>query len=85
MLGLEIVLIGILASIAYGLSGYLKSMKEEGFSPEKFFKTVIIGIIVGAYAAYSNMNISDAYGFIMASGAIAYIENILKFIYRHAK
>jgi len=83
--GVDALLIGVLAGIAYALSGYLKSRKDEKFDSVKFFRTVIIGIAAGVYAAYKGIDISDAYGFVMTSGAVAYIENILKFIYRHIK
>jgi len=85
LVGMDAFLVGVLAGIAYALSGYLKSMKAEKFDAIKFSRTVIIGIVAGLYAAYKGMDICDAYGFVMASGAVAYIENILKFIYRHIK
>lgn len=85
MLDVTTFIVGVLAGITYALSGYLKSSNNEKFDAEKFVRTVIIGAIVGGYAAYKGISMDKAYMFVISTGIVAYIDNALKFISRLKK
>jgi len=66
--------------------GFLKNKQDEDFQPEKLVATYLAAIFVAVLAVLFEvpMETGEAlfYYFIVQSGAIVYIERILKFVWR---
>ena len=80
-----VVLSAIAATIMAAL-GYLKSMGDEDFQPEKLISTYLAAFVVAILLVAFNVPTATGselfYYFVMQSGAIVYIERTLKFIWR---
>ena len=69
--------VGLIAGILYGLLGYLKSGEE--FNARKFFKTLIIGAILGALNYGLGLGITGDDIMVMAlAGETALIQFVIK-------
>ena len=83
---MEGILIGICSGIAYGVTGYLKSLKKDGkyekFDPYKFAQSVIVGGIVGGISTGMGWTLETAYQFVFNTGLVALVENVKKFVFR---
>ena len=79
-------ILSLFAATAMAALGYLKSMSEEKFQKEKLVSTYLAALIVAVLSVGFNVQaeVGDElfFFFIMQSGAIVYIERILKFIWR---
>ena len=78
----EQIIWALLAAIVYALSGYFKNAGEK-FDKQKFFNTLVVGLIVGILQVTLGLTYDVAYSFAMAMGLVAFIENICKAIWRH--
>ena len=86
---LESVLIGIGSGIAYGITGYLKSLKKNGeyeeFDAYKFGQSVIVGGVAGALMGYYGWTFEVATQFLVNTGLVTFIEHVKKGIIRYLK
>ncbi|MCS7365239.1 MAG: hypothetical protein NDF54_07385 [archaeon GB-1867-035] len=82
----EHILIGLYAGLAYGTTGYLKSLKKDGsfekFDPYKFLQSIIVGGVSGVISAYMGWTLEAAQEFVLNTGMVALIENVKKFLWR---
>jgi hypothetical protein len=80
------ILIGIGSGIAYAITGYLKSLKENGnyepFDSYKFLQSTIVGGIAGGLSVSLGWTLEASYQFVFNTGLTALIENVKKFIWR---
>jgi len=76
------VLIGMGAGLLYAFIGWAKGADLEKFDGQKFFTTLVIGLIVGGVSGYMDIDLATAMNILVAMGAIVVIENVCKFIYR---
>lgn len=67
-------------AVAAGI-GFLAA-KGESFDNKKFVRTVIIGLIIGACAAYAGVPYNEYYEYALTSGFILLIEMIAKAVVR---
>jgi hypothetical protein len=82
---IESIIIGIVAGLGYGITGYFKSIQKEKFEPYKFSQSVIVGALAGAFMGYYGWTFEVATQFIANLGLVALIENIKKGILRLKK
>jgi len=78
----EQILWALIAAIVYALSGYFKNAGDK-FDKQKFFNTLMVGLVVGVLQVALGLTYDVAYSFVMAMGLVAFIENICKAIWRH--
>jgi len=85
---LKALLISILAGLSYGITGYLKSLKEgkqEKFDPYKFVQTVCVSFLVGLISYMMGWTLEDSYQFVFDVGLVALVEQVKKAIWRRIK
>ena len=78
---LEAIIAGIGAAVTYGLSGYFKNNGQK-VVPIKIARTVVIGAIVGLANGLFEADVAITYNYMIAMGAIPFVENALKGIHR---
>ena len=76
------VFIGMGAGLLYAFIGWAKGTDLEKFDGQKFFTTLVIGLIVGGVSGYMNIELTEALKLIAALGLVVVIENVCKFVYR---
>ena len=78
--------LSFIAATIMAALGYLKSMTDEDFQKEKLVSTYLAAGVVALLFVTFKVPVDTGselfYYFIMQSGAIVYIERILKFIWR---
>ena len=86
------ILISIFAAVVYSMSMYVKKClnpeNPQSFDALKFLATVIVGAIVGAVMAISEIPITEESfekQFMAYMGLVALVENLLKIAYRVRK
>lgn len=76
------IVVGGLAGLAYGITGYLKARKQgDNFEWQKLGTSVVIGLFAGIGAQISGVDIVTAEGFVATAGITVGIENIFKAIF----
>ena len=83
MIDLYKVLIGMVAGIASAGVGYFRKSPVPEFSGKKFFKTLIIGAIVGGASPYFTEDVSTQ--FLEAFGYVTVIDRIADLIWARLK
>lgn len=78
---LEAIIAGIGAAVTYGLSGYFKNTTQK-VVPIKIVRTVVIGAFVGLANGLFEADVAMTYNYIIAMGAVPFVENALKGIHR---
>jgi len=78
------VLYAVLAAVAFAVIGFYKRTdKTEPFSTEKFFTTIVVGIIAGLASLWLNLSPEAAVQMIFADAGLVYvIEGVTKSIWR---
>lgn len=78
-------IVTFIAGVWYAAWGYLKrTPREEPFSGEKLFVTLIISTLVAVYSLWKGITVQVALeGFFMQTGFIVNVEFMLKAIWRH--
>lgn len=80
------VILSLLAATILAALGYLKNRTEEDFMPEKLIATYLAAFFVALLLVFFEVPVEVGedlfYYFIIQSGAIVYIERVLKFIWR---
>jgi len=78
--------LSLISATVMAALGYLKSMGDEGFQKEKLVSTYLaagfVAILFVAFQVPVTTGEELFYYAMMQSGAIVYIERILKFIWR---
>ncbi len=72
---------GILSGLMAAALGYAKNVGAE-FDDKAFIQTVIIGMFVGAVAAYMGMTYDNAMAYVTTTGGLVLFEYIEKSIWR---
>jgi len=79
-------ILSLFAATIMAALGYLKSRGEEDFQKEKLVSTYLAALLVAVLFVGFKVPVETGdelfYYFVMQSGAIVYIERILKFIWR---
>ncbi len=79
------ILIGVAGGILSGLMaaalGYAKNVGSE-FDDKAFIKTVVIGMFVGAVAAYMGLSYENAMAYVTTTGGLVLFEYVEKAIWR---
>ena len=57
---METILYAIIASVIYGLAGYLKNAPQEDFDVAKFFSTFVVAVLVGSICYVTGVPITEA-------------------------
>ena len=78
-------LIAVLAAIVYALGGYLKNTPPKEFDDEKFFTTLILGILIGFVSYFYGIQRNAAEQLLVSAGLVAYIEVWGKAAYRRIR
>jgi uncharacterized protein YneF (UPF0154 family) len=76
-------IVGILGGFIYALTGLMKSLTTEPFSPKKFIRTLLIGIAAGIMLSLSGHEVTvDAINVAIAAGETVVIEQLIIAIFR---
>jgi len=82
---METILYAIVASVVYGLAGYLKNASQEDFDVAKFLSTFIVAILVGGVCYITGMPITEtnvAEQLMAYTGLIVIIQQLFKALMR---
>ena len=87
---LDGVIVGIISGVLLGGSGYFKTHKKDKFDKFKLGSTIVLSATVGGYLSYIGIPVTEtAFATAMTSmttmGITAFVENILKGIWRKLK
>ena len=83
MIDIKDILIGIGAGIASAGVGYFRKSPVPEFSGKKFFKTLIIGAIVGGASPYFTEDITTQ--FLEAFGYVTVVDRVADLIWARLK
>ena len=72
---------GILAGLAYSLTGFAKS-SGESFDWVKFARTLLIGAFAGAGMALFKTDLESAHLFLINLGLVPIVDNLIKAAWR---
>lgn len=76
------IFIGMGAGFLWALTGYFKGTTVEKFDGQKFFCSILLGLVIGGASGYLDIELTQVLNFLTAMGLVAVIENIGKLIYR---
>lgn len=82
---IESILLGVLAGVGYGITGYAKHIRRgklEKFDPYKFGQSVIVGGIVGGISGAMGISLETTHQFFLNIGGVTLVENLKKFFVR---
>ena len=87
-MSIEIIGLGILSGVFVAGAGYLKSVgkkNQDPFDKIKFFKTTVLGGIVGGIVPYTGLTADVVMIVLVNAGVVTLVENLLKTIFRKSK
>ena len=84
-MSMEAILYAIIASVIYGLAGYLKNAPQEDFDVAKFLSTLLVAVLVGGICYITGVPISEANiteQLMAYTGLIVLIQQMIKALMR---
>jgi len=57
---METIIYAIIASVIYGLAGYLKNAPQEDFDVAKFLSTFVVAVLIGSICYVTGVPITEA-------------------------
>ena len=57
---METIVYAIIASVIYGLAGYLKNAPQEDFDVAKFLSTFVVAVLIGSICYVTGVPITEA-------------------------
>ena len=77
-MGLETLLWGALGGAAFGVTGYVNARRKgEDFEVLKFSRSLVIGALVGGYAAYTGQDLDIVAGSVAGATVTAFVDKFL--------
>ena len=76
------IFLGMGAGLLWAVTGFFKGTTVEKFNGQKFFCSMLLGLVIGGASGYMDIELTVALNFVTALGLVAVIENIGKLIYR---